>query len=161
MIAGLDLSVRRKKPRASAWVQVSLSGEESTHLKKTAQLKRSAALSLLSPWTLAEVIEESDGINHRLWTHLGVSPSISWKRETTARNLAKHLRLLLGVSLEELNRQSPTAVDARRELITLCIHLLTHRLGQRAPRSYKPQQGRSSAVLPHRAWEYFNLTDRT
>ena len=119
LLKGLDLSVKRRAPRARSWVQLSLSGEEASHTKKRAQMKRSAANCLLSPWTLATLIEEGEGMSHRIWALLGLSPSRSWTRQTAARELAHHLRRLFGVVRSDLSVDNARATRARTSVLAL------------------------------------------
>ena len=151
ILKGLDLSVKRRAPRARSWVQLSLSGEEASHLKKQTQMKRSAANCLLSPWTLATLIEEGEGMSHRIWPLLGLSPSISWTRQTTARELAYHLRRLFGVVRSDLSIDNTTAMRARTEVCSLFIELIERNLGKPAARSFKMDK-RVSLTAPPRGF---------
>lgn len=141
LLHGLDLSVKREHPKARAWIQVSLSAERELNQSKLKRLKRSAAVALLSPWTLAGVlisIEPSRSV--ALCSALKLNPSAS--QESTARKISQILKALtLHV---ELNADPPDD-SARRAIITLMRSLIERSLGRKASRKYLIQRGAPEA----------------
>ena len=131
LLHGLDISVRRKSPRASAWLQFSLSAENKLNQHKLIQLKKSAAVALLSPWTLHEFLMQREDVQEssRLFSHDRPHTAIA-----RARSIGETLLLLLQGSY------SSELEPACRELEVLIAQFISSVLGKPASRRYRPKK---------------------
>lgn len=155
ILEGLDLSVRSQRPKARGWLQVSMSGEEKVHRVKNRKLNRSAAISLLSPWTISELIHERARARDPVWKLLGINPSPSWSHENYAREIAQLFRSLLGVSRLELSTLNTDQQRVQSMLLELCETVIKQNLGQRAKKPYRKPKQEGLYELPLEIKEYF------
>ena len=141
ILHGLDFSVCRAEPAARGWIQFSTSAEESLNRQKLKKLKRSAAVTLLSPWTLARHLRAlSPERRDRFWDEVGeeephqhIAQSRAIARILT--NLCHHVNG---------NMRRPQARPLRpkdRAFLALITHFLGAHLGRRAARSHRPRRG--------------------
>ncbi len=143
VLQGLDLSVKRKSPKAKGWIQLSLSGEGDVHLKKIERLKRSAACCVLSPWSLCEYLRTPELspaerlLRDSLWTKLNINYSTSWSLQTEARALGQAMKTLLGVSLNTILSSQGESQEVRETLAEISALYLHSQLGVRARRTYR------------------------
>jgi hypothetical protein len=138
VLYGVDLSARRKNPRAKGWLQVTLSGEKELNLKKLNRLRSSAAVAIVSPWTLSEFLLSAPApLLFKTLKDLGhehpIRPNHNF--EGMARFISQEMRRLFGVTKQQIDQVSSTSkYNAIMSLISLFIHA---KLGQKARRSYK------------------------
>ena len=166
ILHGLDLSVRRVTPRARGWLQLSLSAEEELNRKKLRRLKRSAAVGLLSPWTLAGLCmkphvkshvsaqqshpDSSQGATHELEVEPPQQLAIDLNLDLNASQ--RHNARLIARPLEELlaTQRGTSGSRATREhtaIIKLIRLYLEQVLGRRATRKYRLQRGLPESPL--------------
>ena len=142
ILAALDISVKRAKPnRAKAWFQFSLSAEKSLNNKKLSRLNKSAAIALISPYTLTLFLKESsDNIELRkIYDQLKLGPKepAHIMPETYARELAKLMKKLFAVSS---SRVSQYCLDGLSSLAVMCQLIemyVEHYLGQKSRIKYR------------------------
>ena len=122
ILAALDISVKRAKPnKAKAWFQFSLSAEKSLNTKKLSRLKKSAAIALISPYTLALFLKErsNDMVLRKIHDQLRLGPMEprSIITDTYARELAKLMKKLFAVSLSKASQYD---LDSSSSLAAMC-----------------------------------------
>lgn len=137
VLYGVDLSARRKDPRAKGWLQFTLSGEQELNLKKLHRLRSSAAVAIVSPWTLSEfLLNAPTPLLVQTLKALGhdqpMRPNHNFER--IARFISQEMRRLFGVTKQQVDRPINTSkYDALAYLIS---RLINAKLGQKARRSY-------------------------
>ena len=97
ILHGLDLSIKRSQPKARGWIQFSLSAEGDLNLKKLSKVRRSAAIALLSPWTLAQYLRDQPRARqHLFWEVSGEGAASSL--QTQARLITRSLVVTICMS---------------------------------------------------------------
>jgi hypothetical protein len=140
VLHGLDLSLKRSKPPARAWIQFSLSAEEGLNTKKLRQLKRSAAVALLSPWTLSRYLRARTQAQQALvWRALAITPPRDLRAQSRA--IAKALELLSDhINADRHYLDTALLSHAHQALSDLIICFLQEHIGRKAARSYRPHK---------------------
>ena len=142
ILSAIDLSVKRSKPnRARASFQFSLSAEDLLNQQKILRQKNSAAIAVISPYTLTKfLIDFADREKvGRIYLMLGISEVDARKINIGqyARDLAQVMRKHFAVTriqLELGNLQNNPQLVSLCELIELFVE---HYLGKKASRKYK------------------------
>ena len=140
VLHGLDLSLKRSKPPARAWIQFSLSAEEGLNTKKLRQLKRSAAVALLSPWTLArDLRDRTQAQQAQVWRALATTPPRDLQAQS--RVIAQALELLFDhINADRHHVDIAPLSHAHQALSDLIISFLQEHIGRKAARSYRPHK---------------------
>lgn len=164
ILHGLDLSVRRAAPRARGWLQLSLSAEEELNRTKLRRLKRSAAVGLLSPWTLAALCMKSHvsahqshpegsslgasahafGVESPQLLALDLNLDFNASQRHNARLIARPLEELFATLGDSSGSRVTREYTALIKLIRLYLEQI---LGRRAARKYRLQRGLPESPL--------------
>ena len=142
ILSAIDFSVKRSKPnRARASFQLSLSAESSLNQQKLLRQKKSAAIAVISPYTLTKFLVEFSNRKEviKIYFGLGINEvgPININMGQYARDLAQMMRRCLAVTrikLEIDDFQNDSQLVSICELIELFVE---HHLGKKASRKYK------------------------